>query len=138
MLVAVEPLLHRIDALPEHGCYSVTFLLDGAHERSIVMKVVDAEVVVPEANLLPGWSGDSPAFVSALGAVRAFNSARNAVDGSAALLRDVPGGWDVGVGNVVLENGQPVCVAHDPMPAGTAAEFECAECGAQALYGATG
>jgi len=71
--------LHRIEALPEHGCYSVTFLLDGNNERSVVMKVTNdsrdakgsAEVVVPEANMLPGWSAADESFRAVLTAVRA-------------------------------------------------------------------
>ena len=52
MLVAVDPLLHRIEAVPEHGCYSVTFLLDGNHERSVIMKVTDR--AMPTRS--PRWS----------------------------------------------------------------------------------
>jgi hypothetical protein len=76
MLIAVDPLLQRIDALPEPGCYSVTFTLAGNHERSVVMKVppdADAarDVIVPEANMLPGWSPASASFVAVLAAVLA-------------------------------------------------------------------
>ena len=141
MLVAVDPLLHRIEAMPERGCYSVSFLLDGNHERSVVMKVVGteaevAEVAVPEANLLPGWSPASASFRAVLAAVAAVDAARTAVDGSGGLLRDVPGGWDVSVGNVVLdEAGRPACVAHGELELTQPATFVCPTCGAQALFG---
>jgi hypothetical protein len=140
MLVAVDPLLHRIEAMPEHGCYSVSFWLDGDNERSVVMKVVgtegtDGEVQAPEANLLPGWSPASASFVAVLAAVRAVHDARSGVAGSAALLRDVPGGWDVGVGNVVLDEGHPICVAHGGLELTESATYVCPACGAQAMYG---
>jgi hypothetical protein len=141
MLFAVDPLLHRIEALPEHGCYSVTFLIDASHERSVVMKVTGddlADVVAPEANMLPGWSADSQSHRSVLDAVLTFHRARTHADGGGAVLRDVPGGWDVSVGNVALdENGRPACVAHGELepaePGG--ASFVCATCGACARFG---
>jgi hypothetical protein len=147
MLDAVDPLLHRIEALPEHGCYSVTFLLDGNNERSVVMKVTNdsrdakgsAEVVVPEANMLPGWSAADESFRAVLTAVRAVDQARHQVAGSNAVLRDVPGGWDVGIGNIVLDaSGHPACVAHGelvPAPDGPPAAYVCPTCAGQALYG---
>lgn len=140
MLVAVDPLLHCIQAMPEHGCYSVSFLLDGDNERSVVMKVVvgagtETQVQAPEANLLPGWSPTSDSFGAVLAAVRAVHEARTAVNGSGGLLRDVPGGWDVGVGNVVLDNGQPICVAHGELERTQSATYVCPTCGAQAMYG---
>jgi hypothetical protein len=142
MLFAVDPLLHRIDALPEHGCYSVTFLIDASHERSVVMKVTGddvADVVAPEANMLPGWSVESESNRSVLEVVLSFHRARTRADGGGAVLRDVPGGWDVSVGNVALDKfGRPACVAHgelEPAEPGSAATFVCATCGACARFG---
>jgi hypothetical protein len=144
MLFAVDPLLHRIDALPEHGCYSVTFLIDASHERSVVMKVTGddlADVVAPEANMLPGWSVESESNRTVLEAVVAFHRARTRADSGGAVLRDVPGGWDVSVGNVALdENGRPACAAHGELEVaeasnGSATTFVCATCGACARFG---
>jgi hypothetical protein len=136
MLPSVDPLLHRIEALPEQGCYSVGFLVDAVHERSVVMKVVDGDVVVPEANLIPGWSPTSESFRSVLSAVRGVDQARTRVNSISAQLRDVPGGWDVSVGNVVLDDaGEPACVAHGELELAQAATYACPTCGAQALYG---
>ncbi len=145
MLIAVDPLLQRIEALPEHGCYSVTFVLAGNHERSVVMKVIDdgidgaVNVLVPEANMLPGWSTAASSFQAVLAAVRAVDQARSLADGGAAVLRDIDGGWDVSVGNIVLgELGLPVCVAHGELEQSAPATFLCPTCGAQARFGDTG
>lgn len=141
MLLAVDPLLHRIEAVPEPNCYSVTVLLDGNRERSMIMKVTDPSdevdgVHVPEANMIAGWLRSSDSFRAVLDAVRAFDRARNGSDGVGPLLRDVPGGWDVSVGNVVLDaDGRPECVAHGPLePVADPDAFDCATCGAQALF----
>ena len=48
-------------------------------------------------------------------------------------LRDVDGGWDVGLGNVVLPgSGRPECTAHGPM-GDEAGVWVCVECGARAV-----
>ena len=148
MLIAVDPLLQRIEALPEHGCYSVTFVLSGNQERSVVMKVAAEQgdggdgapnVLVPEANLLPGWSPSSSSFEAVLAEVHAVDQARSRVDAEAAVLRDVDGGWDVGVGNIVLDDrGLPVCVAHGELEQAPTAIYTCPTCGAQARFGDTG
>lgn len=139
MLVSVDPLLHRMEALPEAGCYAAYFILDGGTERSVVMKMdasVEGGVLVPEANMVPGWSITSESFGAVLGAVRAFDYARERIDGVAAVLRDVPGGWDVSIGNIVLgAAGQPCCVAHGDLDLAQAATYACPACGAKALYG---
>jgi hypothetical protein len=123
--------------MPETACYTATFLLDTGQERGVLMRVVDGQAVVAEVNLIPGWSSSSPSFRAALAAVVAVDAARASVGTPTAMLRDVPGGWDVGVGNVVLtEAGQPGCVAHGEMERTAPGTFTCAECGAQALYGA--
>ncbi len=145
MLIAVDPLLQRIDALPEPGCYSVTFLLAGNHERSVVMKVPRAadatarDVIVPEANMLPGWSPASASFVAVLAAVLAVDQARNRADSADEALRDAPGGWDVGIGNIVLDAaGRPSCVAHGELEQVETGRYVCATCQAQALFGPNG
>jgi len=153
MLDAVDPLLHRIEALPEHGCYSVTFLLDGNNERSVVMKVANKtgdqpperpggaarEVIVPEANMLPGWTVADESFRAVLAAVLAVDDARHQVVGSNSVLRDVAGGWDVSIGNIVLDSwGHPACVAHGELELAVGAPpatYACPTCGARALYG---
>jgi hypothetical protein len=140
MLFAVDPLLRRIEALPEHGCYSVTFLLGASQERSVVMKVAGddiTDVVAPEANMLPGWSVESEPNRSVLEVVVAFHRARSQADGGGAVLRDVAGGWDVSVGNVMLDDaGRPACAAHGELePDAAAGDFACAICGARARYG---
>jgi hypothetical protein len=135
MLIAVDPLLHRLEALPEQGCYSVSFLLETGQERCVVMKVSDGDVLAPEANMVPGWSSASESFRAVLAAVRAFDTAREQLSGG-ALLRDVPGGWDVSVGNVILaEGGHPACVAHGELELAQPATYACPTCGAQALFG---
>jgi hypothetical protein len=145
MLIAVDPLLQRIEAVPEPDCYSVTFLLDGAHERSVIMKVTGSGdgaeriVQVPEANLIPGWSATSGSFRAVLAAVRAVDDARHETEDEPSLLRDQDGGWDVSVGNVVLgASGQPECVAHGELELVGSATYRCATCGAEALFGRTG
>jgi hypothetical protein len=71
-----------------------------------------------------------------LDAVRSVDRARHQVNGSNALLRDVDGGWDVGIGNIVLgEGSRPTCVAHGELELTEPATYECATCGARARYG---
>jgi hypothetical protein len=140
MLDAVDPLLQRIEAVPEPSCYNVTFVLDRNHERSVIMKVsADAAdgVHVPEANMIAGWARSSDSFRAVLAAVRAVDDARRSGGGVAQGLRDVPGGWDVSVGNVIAgADGQPSCVAHGPLEPAAAGSYSCPECGAVALFGA--
>jgi hypothetical protein len=146
MLDAVDPLLQRIEAVPEPSCYNVTFVLDRNHERSVIMKVSpDAPdgVHVPEANMIAGWDRTAESFLAVLAAVRAVDQARRQGGGVALGLRDGPGGWDVSVGNVVAgADGRPECVAHGPLePAADAgaeadsAAYSCPVCGAVALFG---
>jgi hypothetical protein len=47
-------------------------------------------------------------------------------------LRDVPGGWDVSIGNVVLTAGVPHCLADGPMEA-DGDTYTCPVCGARAV-----
>jgi hypothetical protein len=136
MLVSVDLLLHRIEAVPEPRCYTVSLLLDATTERSVVMRVTDGEVQVPEANMVPGWSTTSDSFAAVAAAVLAFDAARTQAASEVEILRDVDGGWDVSIGNVVLNDaGRPACVAHGDLEPTESAILRCTECGAQALFG---
>jgi hypothetical protein len=138
MLKVVDPLLRRIEALSEDGYYALGFLMGDGHERSMVVRLGDNEVDVPEANLIEGWARTSASFRAAVTAVRAVDQARKVVGPRSVPLRDVPGGWDVSLGNVTLsETGQPVCVAHGELALMESATYQCPSCGALARYGDT-
>ena len=51
-----------------------------------------------------------------------------------AVLQDLPGGWDVSMGNVMLTEQGPVCITDGPMELSGPGQFVCAVCGAGALY----
>lgn len=124
--------LQRIEALPGAGRYAVTFRRDDGGEQAVVVDVTGDGVHVAEANLPDGWTLDSDAFRATADAVRAVHQAR-AAGPSGPMLVDVAGGWDVGLGNVVLSSaGVPSCTAHGEMPA-AGDRYECAECGARAV-----
>lgn len=136
MLAGVDPLLRRIEALSEPGCYLADFDVAGGQQRSIVLRVEAGAVNVPEANLIAGWASDSESFRLAATAVLAVDLARRSNATVAELLRDVAGGWDVGLGNVLLSPaGHPTCGAHGDLELIAAATYECATCGARALLG---
>jgi hypothetical protein len=136
MLKVVDPLLRRIEALSVDGSYALSFLMADGQERSMVISLDNGEVDVPEANLFEGWATTSESFRAAVAAVRAMDHARKAVGPRAGALRDVPGGWDVGLGNVTLSDaGQPVCIAHGELELTESATYQCPSCGALALYG---
>ncbi len=126
--------LHRIEALPGEGRHAVTFRAADGSEQTAIVHLTAGGLDVAEASLPSGWSRDSEQFAATADAVRAFDGAHRA--GSvAAPLRDVPGGWDVSLGNIVLgEHGVPACTAHGDLDH-TADSWTCAECGAQALFG---
>ncbi len=128
----MDAVLRRIEALPGFGRYAVTFAgSDGDSELTATMQITGTDIDVAEASLPPGWQRDSDAFRATADAVFAFDAARAHVT-IAASLRDVPGGWDVSLGNVVLgPEGGPVCTAHGEMPQQDEM-YVCAECGAQA------
>lgn len=131
MLVPVGARLERIEALPGAGRFAITFRRDDGGEQTAVVDVTGDGVRVAEANLPDGWARDSDAFRATADAVRALHRARSAGPTVASLV-DVEGGWDVGLGNVVLSGtGMPMCIAHGDMIA-AAAIYECAECGARA------
>jgi hypothetical protein len=139
MLVGVDPLLHRIESLPEHGSYTATFVLSDGAECSIVMRATERNGGVPEANLIPGWQISSESFQAVVAAIVAVHEARNAVGTERTILLDIPGGWDVGLGNVIVAvAGTPECVAHGEMEAGPGQVFRCPECGAAAILQSPG
>ena len=124
-------ILHRIEALPGAGRYAVTFRRDDGGEQTAVVDVTGDGIHVAEANLPDGWTRDSDAFRTTTNAVRAMHQARAAGRAAIALI-DVPGGWDVGLGNVVLSaTGVPSCTAHGEMVV-DGEVYECAECGGRA------
>ncbi|HEU5266719.1 MAG TPA: hypothetical protein VFU35_08460 [Jatrophihabitans sp.] len=126
--------LHRIEALPGRGRYAVTFRRADGGEQTATATVGDAGVEVAESALPAGWRRDGTEWQAVAAALTAFDGARRS--GRAAVaLQDVPGGWDVSLGNVVLDDaGRPACTAHGPLAADVDG-YVCAECGARALLG---
>jgi hypothetical protein len=124
--------LVRIDALPGDGRFAVTFeRADGSQQTAVLQLTADG-VDVAAASLPAGWTRDSPAFGATVAAVRAFAAAR-AHGPAAPSLRDVDGGWDVSLGNVVLgASGLPTCTAHGEMTR-TEQDWLCPECYARAV-----
>jgi len=123
--------LIRIEALPGDGRYAVAFERADGSEQTAVMHLTEDGPMVADASLPAGWSRDSEAFAATEAAVVAFDAARRHAPAGPA-LRDVDGGWDVSLGNVVLgESGLPVCTAHGEMKA-KGSEYLCPECYARA------
>jgi hypothetical protein len=119
--------LVRIEALPGEGRYAVSFERPDGSEQTAVVQLTEQGVEVAEASLPAGWTRDSEAFA----AVIAFDAARKHAPAGPA-LRDVPGGWDVSLGNVVLgESGLPECTAHGVMTESDGS-YLCTECYARA------
>ena len=134
MLHGVEPQLSKVEALAESGCYALTFALGTGEERSVVARLRDGDAVLPVA-AVSGWTVDSPTYAATVAAVRAVHAARELAMPQGRRLADVDGGWDVSLGNVVLDgDGRPSCVTHGPLAEETGAVFACAECGARAGY----
>ena len=130
----MDAVLHRIEALPGVGRYAVTFRCADGSEQTAVMQVDGDSVNAPEASLPIGWTHDSDGFLATAAAVIAVDAARRAVP-TAGELRDVEGGWDVMLGNVVLAGtGTPACTAHGVMT-DRGGVWICPECGAQAILG---
>lgn len=126
--------LTRIEALPGEGRrYAVSFERPDGTEQTAVVELAENGLAVPDASLPAGWSRDSAAFAATEAAVRAFDAARRQAPSGPA-LRDVQGGWDVSLGNVVLgPSGQPTCSAHGEMTATAKGEFLCTACHARAV-----
>jgi hypothetical protein len=124
--------LFRIEALPGDGRYAVSFERADGSEQTAVIHLTDDGIAVAEASLPAGWTRESDAFSATAAAVVAFDIARRHAPAAPA-LRDVEGGWDVSLGNVVLgASGKPVCTAHGEMSQ-TAEEYLCTECYAKAV-----
>jgi hypothetical protein len=129
----VSAVLHRIEALAGEGRYTLTFHAVGGGEQSAVAQVRGAEVSIASASLPEGWEQGSPQLVAAVRAVLALHDSRTVTrpDGT---LRDVEGGWDVGLGNVVIgSSGHPECTAHGLMVEASGGLWTCEECGAQGV-----
>ena len=123
----------RIEALPGEGRYAVAFERPDGTEQIAVVHLTERGLAVADASLPAGWSRDSAAFAATAEAIVAFDAARRHAPAAAA-LRDVPGGWDVSLGNVVLgESGRPICTAHGAMSQTDVGGFLCTECYARAL-----
>lgn len=124
--------LIRIEALPGEGRYAVAFERPDGTEQTAVMHLTEAGLAVADASLPAGWSRDSAAFAATEEAIVAFDAARRHAPAAPA-LRDIPGGWDVSLGNVSLDaSGVPVCSAHGPMSK-TDGDYLCTECYARAI-----
>lgn len=131
----MDPLLSRIEALTEPGCYSLTFTVGAGDDRALVIRMRGDEPALPSANSFAGWAPGSRTATAAIAVVRALHQARQVVGGAGGQLLDVDGGWDVGIGNVVLsEAGVPVCVGHGELAAAGGGVFRCETCGAAARY----
>jgi hypothetical protein len=131
MLLIMAALI-RIEALPGEGRYAVAFERPDGSEQTAVVHLTDEGVAVADASLPAGWTRDSEAFAATERAVVAFDAARRHAP-EAPALRDVPGGWDVSLGNVVLDSdGAPICTAHGSMSK-TDADYLCTECYARAI-----
>lgn len=127
----MDAVLHRIEALPGEGRYAVTFRRPDGGEQTAVAQIAAGGIDVAEASLPTGWTRDCERFEGTAEAVRAMDAARR-LTSSSATLREVDGGWDVGLGNVGLSpRGTPECTAHGAM-AERRGVWVCAECDARA------
>ena len=135
MTPAVEPMLTAVEAMTEQGCYTARFRLSNGAEQSAILRVRDGVVGAPEANMIAGWSPESGSFRAVIAVISAMDEARNLAGSQQPRLLDVDGGWDVGLGNVLLDSeGLPACVAHGRLQQGTGDRWACEECGAAALF----
>ena len=71
MLVPVDAVLHRLEALPGDGRYAVTFRRPDGSEQTAVAQLKGEDVEVAGASLPTDWSQDSDAWLAAADAVRA-------------------------------------------------------------------
>lgn len=131
---AVDPQLSKLEALAEPGCYTLTFALPTGEERAVVARFRDDDLDIP-VKAFTGWTATSDSYAAVVAAVRAVHQARDLARPTGVRLIDVEGGWDVSLGNLVLNGaGQPECVSHGALePDG--AVFRCPECGAAASFG---
>ena len=128
----MEPRLTKIEALTEAGCYAVTVMLGTGEERSVVARLRDGTVQLP-ATAVGDWSADSASYAATVEAVRVVHVARELATPQGRRLSDVAGGWDVSLGNVVLDP-EPSCVTHGALTAEPGDLYRCGECGAAARY----
>lgn len=129
----MDAALQRIEALPGVGRYSVTFRTAEGAEQSAVAQVNGLEVELAAASLPSDWQADGPAFTLLGDAVLAMDAARHTPQAPAELI-DVPGGWDVMIGNVLLDGGIVTCATHSAMRMNDSDEWTCPECGAKAIF----
>ena len=131
----MEPMLTAVEAMSEQGCYTAQFRLSNGAEQSAILRVRDGVVGAPEANMIAGWSPESASFRAVIAVISAMDEARNLAGSQQPRLLDVDGGWDVGLGNVVLSPaGIPSCVAHGDLEPVGDERWRCPECGAGALF----
>jgi hypothetical protein len=130
----VDSVLHRIEALPGSGRYAITFTFGAGVEQSAVAQVSDGQIVIAPASLPPDWQNGSAAYEGLVAVLLAFDRTRHLANAPAELL-DVDGGWDVMIGNVVLDGGVVTCASHGPMALhGDIWVCEDPNCGARAIY----
>jgi hypothetical protein len=128
----VDAVVHGIEALPGIGRYAVTFRRADGSEQTAVVHVTGTGIEVAEASLPTGWSRSSEVFRAVADAVLAVDAARTCAP--AVALRDVDGGWDVSLGNVVVgPSGMPVCSAHGELKE-EGGVYVCNNCAARAVF----
>jgi hypothetical protein len=130
-MLGVDAELQRIAALPGSGRYEVGFRFRDGSLLTAVVEVEAGALRAAPASLPPGWTPESTALAALTEAVLALHRARSHAS-AVPTLRDVPGGWDVSMGNVVLADGVPHCVAHGALEA-DGETYMCAVCGARAV-----
>jgi hypothetical protein len=129
----VDAALHRIEALPGAGRYAVTFRDRSGAEHAAVAQVTGATVELPAARLPADWEPGGAAYPHLVAALVAIDTARRSAQAPAELI-DVPGGWDVMIGTVLLTDGIVTCAAHSAMRLTDSGEWVCPECGARAIF----
>ena len=135
MVLRVEPLLHGVESLPERGAYLLTLIFPDQQKQTVIAKITDEAVTIPAASMVRDWPEDSESYQQMTQTLLAFEATRQAVTGQVQQLRDVPGGWDVAIGNVILNaDGKPTCADHGVMEQ-IATRCFCEECKAQAIFG---
>jgi hypothetical protein len=129
----VTAVLHAVEALPGDGRFAVTFRRPDGSDQTAVAQVSGEDVDVAEAGLPTGWTRGSAEYAALSAVVLALHAARH-TGVVAPALTDVEGGWDVSLGNVVLDGGRPSCIAHGAMEQQEGARYECMTCGAAGMY----
>ena len=130
----MDPQLSKVEALTEAGCFTLTFALPTGEERAVVARLREGEVDLP-AQAITGWSAGSASFAATVAAVQAVHAARELARPSGQRLHEVDGGWDVSLGNIVLDGAaRPACLTHGTLDCGPDGLVRCPECGAAASY----